>query len=862
MAGPLSDDDLAALHGKIVTRTFKAGYVVLSYLVSYIGAFTTLEIIMKRTGSRGWYNWFLLAAVALSMGGIAIWCMHFVGNCAIVLGSGQAQIQIVISPGFTALSFFIPILVVFIAFGVVGSDESSITRVILGGILAGLGVCGMHFLGQAGIANYDCIYDVANFVSAAVIAVVASVVALVFFFISRSAWQASWWKRALVGVILASAVSGMHWVASVGTNYRYKETGTQLANTTPISTTVVIIIVMSILCCAILVFLSLVEQARYRKMAKRAEQVVLATAIFDSNGRLLVTQEGLLPTKKIANSWMERSFEDIFNVAHPVFLWIFRASRNWYGISTLVPGMRKHIRRSGIKRRHGSLDETVLFNDEGIQINDFSIVFRELFCIAAAELASDLHQPIDKLGVLYDEILVTGLGATAAEKGKKSIATAASSLLDVEREADTLGKGQLLFLVSRASRYEVENLLSAGGFTFANTESVLPVIANSLRIGPRGLSRRLEIMRHYCTDHHVLEPGFHVAFFAIRASLAVGKRGFDVLVRRDAKNQLPTMQAPIEKLEPWHVEYLKSMDSQTISVIVKQLFKASKPSNKSQSQRDFAKHLLKTIEVLKEEIEDTIFNDAMLIATPFEVPCRGHDEYSPPGVALLIAFRMILPLQGRAPGRKLTFTPLALFKAQQRVYRNSPDHKYFARSVHREFAPLMDNRRSFSGEDVSESTSFPLTFRNSISSRLSRNDIAMGAHIDMYGNAVPESSRDNYRGPPKVGFWDKPALSFTRRKTDRASEQELMNLRAPDNIDINQITDDEYGQTEERRKSSRPCSVASPGRLGSPGIGTEMRRLSAPNKPHSPPGKPAEESEESRLYIDELFKITIEKRQM
>lgn len=178
------------------------------------------------------------------MGGIAIWCMHFVGNCAIVLGDGQEQIQLVISGGFTTLSFFTPIVVLFIAFGVVGSDESSITRVILGGIMAGLGVCGMHFLGQAGIANYDCIYNVGTFVGAVIIAIVASVVALVIFFIFRSAWTASWWKRGLVALILASAVSGMHWVASVGTNYRYKFKDSGSYNALSMSTTVVIVIVM------------------------------------------------------------------------------------------------------------------------------------------------------------------------------------------------------------------------------------------------------------------------------------------------------------------------------------------------------------------------------------------------------------------------------------------------------------------------------------------------------------------------------------------------------------------------------------------------------------------------------------------
>lgn len=45
--------------GQIVPRAFSPGYVALSYLVSYVGAWTTLELINKRTAVRGLYNWYI-----------------------------------------------------------------------------------------------------------------------------------------------------------------------------------------------------------------------------------------------------------------------------------------------------------------------------------------------------------------------------------------------------------------------------------------------------------------------------------------------------------------------------------------------------------------------------------------------------------------------------------------------------------------------------------------------------------------------------------------------------------------------------------------------------------------------------------
>jgi hypothetical protein len=50
----------------------------------------------------------------------------------------------------------------------------------------------------------------------------------------------------------------------------------------------------------------LLAQWRLAKLAKRAQQVVLTTAIFNYEGKLLVTAEGHLPNKKITDVWVER----------------------------------------------------------------------------------------------------------------------------------------------------------------------------------------------------------------------------------------------------------------------------------------------------------------------------------------------------------------------------------------------------------------------------------------------------------------------------------------------------------------------------------------------------------------------------
>jgi len=188
---------------------------------------------------------FLLAGSSFAVGGIAIWSMHYIGNRAIVLDDDRPELQIVYSTGYTVISFFMPIAVLFLAFAAVGSNTAmDNTRVVLGGALTGFAVCGMHYLGQAGIANYDCVYLVPFVIGAIIIAVAASITALCVFFLFRLAWDTRWWRRPVCASVLASAVSGMHWLASAGTQYRLKHSGPSPMNSISRTLTIIIVLVL------------------------------------------------------------------------------------------------------------------------------------------------------------------------------------------------------------------------------------------------------------------------------------------------------------------------------------------------------------------------------------------------------------------------------------------------------------------------------------------------------------------------------------------------------------------------------------------------------------------------------------------
>ena len=61
-----------------LTARYQGVYIFLAYVVSVVGAWTTLELLLKRTGGSGWYNVLLLVGAGLAFGSTATFGMHFV----------------------------------------------------------------------------------------------------------------------------------------------------------------------------------------------------------------------------------------------------------------------------------------------------------------------------------------------------------------------------------------------------------------------------------------------------------------------------------------------------------------------------------------------------------------------------------------------------------------------------------------------------------------------------------------------------------------------------------------------------------------------------------------------------------------
>ncbi|PNP60974.1 hypothetical protein FNYG_14299 [Fusarium nygamai] len=701
---------LREYQGHIVPQSYNAGFVALSFVVSLIGAGSTLELINRRTGLRGLYNHLLLMSSAVTMGGVSIWCMHFVGNRAIDLADGEPDMQVAYSSGFTAVSFFVPILVLLAAFVAVGTNNSvSWWRLITGGVLCGTAVCGMHYLGNASIDNYTCVYRPAYVVSSAIIAIVASNVALAMFFVFRAMWANSWWKRVISAVVLAGAVSGMHWCAAIGTRYRLVRIKPE-GNEPSRSGTVVVVICLSLSACFIIAILAILRARNTRRSALRAQQITLGAAIFDKSGRILVDPDGFIPSTVVTDSFLEKNTKEGFNIGHPLFHWMFLSSRNCGMISSLVGGMRQHVSQLPHSRTHKDGPRCIqLVSDHGEMIESYDMIFRELFCLAAAALANQLRNDLTSIGVLWDEILPTGANgrrprAQQQKPGLGGFAPEATEISDdkhgslnmaekgINTRQQDYGRGSLMFLISRAdSDRDAERFVSAG-YRFAELHHVSEIIRSSMHIKSHEFETKLRDMSTYTSDQNRLLPGVHLGFFAIRARV---NSGFEVLARKGARNLLPSMALPFKTLEDWQVQFLMQFANMSVSRIL-QSFKDDDVSQRATREAEFAGQLSDTIKALREWMQEPLFEDAVLTSSTVRVPCRGDEERSE---ATMIAMRLVIPIHSVLSSPNCEFVPHSFFKMRQVLPQFNQD---FTQGVHLEFGhiPKTIDRREGSQDNA------------------------------------------------------------------------------------------------------------------------------------------------------------------
>jgi NO-binding membrane sensor protein with MHYT domain len=176
---------------------------VLAYVMSCMGCFIGLRCTTRARASQGMARagWLVMAALAIAI--VGIWAMHFIAMLGFTIPGESIRYSVPV----TIFSMLLAIVVVGIGLFIVGFSRGGTGPLLLGGVVIGLGVASMHYVGMAAIRAPDSLtYSPLLVAASVVIAVIAGVAALWAALRLETAWSAL-----IASMIMGVAVSGMHY---------------------------------------------------------------------------------------------------------------------------------------------------------------------------------------------------------------------------------------------------------------------------------------------------------------------------------------------------------------------------------------------------------------------------------------------------------------------------------------------------------------------------------------------------------------------------------------------------------------------------------------------------------------------------
>ncbi|GGP15103.1 hypothetical protein LDL08_36055 [Nonomuraea glycinis] len=176
---------------------------VLAYVMSCVGSMLGLRLTAQAHASRGASRIRWLLGAAVSIGGTGIWVMHFIAMMGFEVQGTQIRYDVPL----TVASVVVAIVVVGTGLFLVSYGQGRLLPLLGGGVLTGLGVASMHYLGMYAMnMSAHVSYDRTLVIASVIIAVVAATAALWFTLRVRSpVWITG------AAMVMGLAVAGMHY---------------------------------------------------------------------------------------------------------------------------------------------------------------------------------------------------------------------------------------------------------------------------------------------------------------------------------------------------------------------------------------------------------------------------------------------------------------------------------------------------------------------------------------------------------------------------------------------------------------------------------------------------------------------------
>lgn len=186
--------------------------VILSYFIAATSAYVSIELARRVTSSSraSKYIWVIAGG---SMLGLGIWSMHFVAMLA-----HDTYKEATYSLPLVLLSVVIAMLGCMIGFAIV-SWKMSLSAFLIGGLLMGTAIGGMHYVGIAALRGVSLTYHLEIVALSVLIAIAASWTALYVGFFSKFAKDKMLIQtKVFFAFVMGIAIFGMHYVGMMGLN--------------------------------------------------------------------------------------------------------------------------------------------------------------------------------------------------------------------------------------------------------------------------------------------------------------------------------------------------------------------------------------------------------------------------------------------------------------------------------------------------------------------------------------------------------------------------------------------------------------------------------------------------------------------
>ena len=189
--------------------TYDPILVIFSVIVAIFGAYTCFDLVIRIRKSDQAVNKTLLMGAAFAIGG-SIWSMHFVAMLAV-----QLPIIIRYDLLMTLISGLVSVLMTAVALLIVSTGTYSFKRIVVAGIIMGLGISSMHYVGMAAIrGNCNISYSYVWVAISIGIGMAAS---------TASLWSAmalhGVWRRIVAALVMGISISGVHYTSMAGTTF-------------------------------------------------------------------------------------------------------------------------------------------------------------------------------------------------------------------------------------------------------------------------------------------------------------------------------------------------------------------------------------------------------------------------------------------------------------------------------------------------------------------------------------------------------------------------------------------------------------------------------------------------------------------